>query len=112
MAAARVVASYKNWTVSIADIEESSIAQLSSGGKIIASAEGAYSVLVDCPVDVADKLRQQLIDDEIAQAGGIEKYKELVYKNQLKYGVQCYNYLDVDTLKAFAVMGIYLSNRL
>ena len=111
MEAARVVASYKNWMISIVSMEESSIAQLLADGKIITSAEGAYDVLTDCPPEIAGKLRIQLIEDEIAQAGGITQYKELVYKNQLKYGVQCYSYLDTDTLKAFAELGIYLSNR-
>lgn len=106
-----VVASYKAWKVSIITLEESSVVSLTLNNTHIAYADNSYEVLSSCPADVAANLRKQLIENEIAKAGDISKYKEQVYKNQLKYGVNCYSYLDVDTLQAFAELGIYLSNK-
>jgi hypothetical protein len=106
-----VVASHKNWKVSTLVLEESSVASLTHDDVQIAYADNAYDVLSSCPENIAVNLRSQLIQHEIDKAGGITKYKEQVYKNQLKYGVNCYNYLDVETLRAFAEAGIYLSNK-
>lgn len=106
------IASYKRWSIVVELQDENSIAVLQSDGRATATAESAFDLLKECSEDVAEKLRSQLIESEITQSGGITKYKELVYQNRLKYGVGCYDYLDTDTLKAYAALGVYLSDRL
>lgn len=108
----QIVASYKNWSVSLIVQEESSVSQLKSGNNVIAYADHTYELLLNCPPDIAVELRKLLIDYEIKAAGGISSFREQVYNNQLTYGVGCYNYLDTDTLRAFAELDIYLSHKI
>lgn len=110
--ASAVIASYKNWVISTDILEESVRTVLESNGKIVAIAENSFDLLKECSENVAKELRDQLIQNEIQELGGIAKYKELVYQNQLKYGASCYDYLDTETLRAYAELGIYLSSKL
>jgi hypothetical protein len=111
MEVATTAASYKNWTISIATLEESSVINLIQSGVVVANSDSAYSLLSNCPVDVADNLRTQLVQREITLVGGVDKFRSQAYSNQLKYGTSCYDYLDTDTLQAFAKLGIYLSHK-
>jgi hypothetical protein len=110
--ALRVIASYKRWSIVTELQDENSLAVLQSDGRVIATSESAFELLKECSEEVASKLRSQLIENEIAESGGVAKYKELVYQNQLKYGASCYDYLDAATLRAYAELGIYLSSKL
>ena len=107
-----VIASFKSWIISTDALEDSAQAGLQGDGKVVATAETAFELLKECSTEVAEQLRVQLIQREIAELGGIAKYKELVYENQLKYGTNCYDYMDAETLRAYAALGIYLSSKL
>ncbi len=111
-----IAASYKNWEIVVDVLEDfvsdSVLALLRSDGRVVSSSESFTELLKACPENVAKELRAQLIQREIAELGGIAKYKELVYENQLKYGTNCYDYMDAETLRAYAALGIYLSSKL
>lgn len=106
------IASYKNWAILIDTLEDSVRTVLLGDGRVVAIAENTFDLLKECSESVAKELRSQLIQNEINKLGGITKYKELVYQNQLKYGTSCYDYLDTETLRAYAELGIYLSSKL
>lgn len=106
------IASYKNWVILIDTLEDSVRTVLQSDGRVVATAENTFDLLKECSESAAKELRSQLIQNEINELGGITKYKELVYQNQLKYGTSCYDYLDTETLRAYAELGIYLSSKL
>jgi hypothetical protein len=109
-----IVASYKNWAIAVDVLEESDsvLTVLLSNGKVVAASESTFDLLKECSENVAKELRMQLIQRDIAEYGGAAKYKEVVYQNQLKYGTSCYDELDVETLRAYAELGIYLSSKL